>query len=207
MEPIPIVVVLESDLDLCAAIEKLVSDAGLQVVTCRSASEFFAALRADQPGCIVANTHMPGLSGIELHERLVAVGIQTPVIIISAHGDVPAAVRAMRSGAVDFIQKPFVPQVLLDRIREAIARDARIREDQRLKAAIRRRIECLTPREKQVLQLIVSGKANKEVAATLRVSAKTVEVHRAHVMKKLEAETVAELVRMAIISESDRTTT
>ena len=159
----------------------------------------------DVPGagaaCIVAaaalDGRMPGLSGLALQEQLAAQGIMLPVIIITGHGEVPMAVRAMKGGAIDFIEKPFSDQLLLDRAREAIAQDAQNRVEQAHRAEAAARLALLTPREREVMEMVVSGKANKQVGASLGISQKTVEAHRAQVMRKTRADSLAKLVQLA----------
>jgi FixJ family two-component response regulator len=147
---------------------------------------------------------MPGMSGLELQQRLVDLGYSLPVILLSGYSDVSVAVRAMKAGAVSFLEKPFNDHFLLDTIREAIERDAQYRRDLALAAEIQARIDRLTPREHQVMDLLVDGNVSKEVAAKLRLSPKTVEVHRAHVMKKLEAKTIADLIRFALLARANK---
>jgi len=151
----------------------------------------------------VLDIRMPGTSGLDLHEKLVAQEIGLPVIIITGHGDVPSAVQAMKRGAVDFIEKPFDDQVLLDRIGQAIARDAASRENEARRACIAARLASLTPREHEVLDLVVAGYANKQIAAHLFLSPKTIEIHRANVMKKMRVDSLAKLVQTVEQSRTD----
>lgn len=193
-----IVFVVDDDAAVCDSLRFLIESVGLQVRTFSSADEFLAAYTPDQPGCLVLDIRMPGMSGLELQEQLAKRGYTLPVIIITAHGDVPSAVRAMHAGAVDFMSKPFNDQSLLDRVHQALAKDARTRRDEAVRAAIAAKVALLTPREREVMDLVVSGMSNKGIAAQLQLSAKTVETHRARVMEKMEAGSVAELVRMVL---------
>ena len=168
-------------------------------ITCQafaSAQEFLAAYDAAQPGCLVLDVRMPGMSGLEMQQELNLRGATLPVIFITGHGDIPMAVEAMQLGAFDFLQKPFRDQELLDRVQRALARDMDNRARLRHTDRIRERLATLSPREREVLDLVTQGKANKMVAGDLGVSQRTVEIHRAHVMQKMEAGSLAELVRM-----------
>ncbi|MCB1878394.1 MAG: response regulator transcription factor [Chromatiales bacterium] len=178
----------------------LIESVGLSVETYNSAQEFLNAYTPDRSGCIVLDVRMPGMSGLELQEHLNSRRIMIPVIIVTGHGDIPMAVAAMKAGAVEFIEKPFNDQRLLDCVQEALQRDNRIRNDQVEKAAIDQRLDNLTPREREVMEMVVAGKANKVIAALLDVSAKTVEAHRAKVMEKMGVTSLAELVRLALIA-------
>ncbi len=192
------VFVVDDDAAVCDSLRFLIESVGLQVRTFSSADEFLAAYTPDQPGCLVLDLRMPGMSGLELQEQLARQKCALPVIIITAHGDVPTAVRAMHAGAVDFMSKPFSDQHLLDRIHQALTKDAQARRDEAVRAGIAARVALLTPREREVMDLVVSGMPNKGIAAQLELSAKTVETHRARVMDKMQARSVAELVHMAL---------
>jgi FixJ family two-component response regulator len=169
---------------------------GLPAVTYGSAQEFLASYNAAMAGCVVLDIRMPGMSGLELQEALNERGAVIPVIFVTGHGDVPMAVEAMRHGAFDFLQKPFRDQDLIDRVQQALARNRETRDELKEHARIRARIATLTPREKEVLDLLTTGKANKTMAQDLGLSQRTVEIHRAHVMEKMGARSVAQLVRM-----------
>jgi len=193
----PIVYVLDDDTAVLHALERLVKSAGFDVRTFPSAFEFLAAPRPNRPSCLVVDVRMPGLSGLDLQESLATSGWSSPLIFITGHGTVPLSVRAMRAGAVDFLQKPFEDDEILDSIREAIERemdawDARLRRSE-----IEKQIETLTPREHEVFALVVSGLPNKRIAGQLGTSEKTIKVHRARVMEKMGAGSLAALVRMA----------
>lgn len=182
------------------SLSMLMRSVGLAVETYASAMEFLDRFDADRPGCLVLDVRMPGMSGIELQEQLVARQATLPIIFITGHGDVPMAVRALRAGAVDFIQKPFSDQALLDRIHQALARHVRDREEASRKRTIRERIARLTPRENEVMRMVADGKANKVIALDLGVSERTVEIHRARVMEKMQASSLPDLVRMVVES-------
>lgn len=166
------------------------------------ASEFLEAYRPEQPGCLILDVRMPGMSGLELQQQLNVRGATIPVIFITGHGDVPMAVEAMQQGAFDFLQKPFRDQDLIDRVQRALERDARSRATLAEHAKIRQRLRSMTPREREVMRLMTSGKPNKIMAADLGVSQRTVEIHRARVMEKSGAGSLAQLVRMMLDLES-----
>ncbi len=194
----PTVFVVDDDHAVRQSLELLIRSVGLRAETYASAQEFLDALDPARPGCLVLDIRMPGMSGLELQRYLRERNIGLPIIMVTGHGDVPVAVRALKNGAVDFIEKPFSKQLLLERIRDSLDQDGRLRQEQARQAGIQNRLKSLTPRERSVMELVVSGKSNKEVAAELGVSKKTVEVHRAHIMQKMEAESLAELVEQAV---------
>jgi len=163
-----------------------------------SAADFLSEFDPEAPGCIVLDLRMPGMSGMELQSRLRAMGSTLPIVFVTAHGDVPTAVQAVKAGAVDFIQKPFQDQKLLDMIHEALARDTKSRSDRKEVAAIEGRMASLTPREREVMVLVTLGKRNKTIARELGISQRTVEVHRARVMEKMRVRSVSELVQMVL---------
>jgi FixJ family two-component response regulator len=195
----PVVFVVDDDPALLRLIRKLLEATGRRVETFTSATEFLEACRSHQAGCLVLDVRMPGMSGLVLQERLARDEISLPILIVTGYGDVPVAVQAMRQGAFDFIEKPFSGQILIDRIEAALVEDQRRRQTRTTLEEVRRRRATLTPRERQVMDLVVDGKPNKIVGADLHLSPKTVEVHRANVMKKMEAGSLAELVRMALL--------
>jgi len=176
--------------------ELLLKSAGFSTEVAASAQEFLSTYDAAQPGCLLLDVHMPGMTGLEMQHQLNVRGAAIPVIFITGHGDIPMAVEAMQHGAFDFLQKPFRDQELLDRVQRALARDTEYRARLRQTERIRERLASLSPREREVLDLVTQGKANKMVAGDLGVSQRTVEIHRAHVMQKMEAGSLAELVRM-----------
>jgi FixJ family two-component response regulator len=196
----PVVCVVDDDEAVRDSLSMLMRSVGLAVETYSSALEFLDRFDADRTGCLVLDVRMPGMSGIELQEQLAAKQAMLPIIFITGHGDVPMAVRALRAGAVDFIQKPFSDQALLDRIHQALAQYARDREEAVRKNTIRERIAKLTPREKEVMLMVADGKANKVIAIDLGVSERTVEIHRARVMEKMEASTLPDLVKLVVES-------
>ncbi len=193
--------IVDDDREVRQAVALLMESVGLPVETYASADEFLDRFDPDRPGCLVLDVRMPGMSGLELQARLAAEAMHPPVIIITGHGDVPMAVRAVRAGAVDFIEKPFNDQALLDSVHRALELDARQRGQARELAEIRRRLDALTPRERQVLELVVRGLRNKMIAAELGVSQSTVEAHRARVMEKTGARTLSDLMRMVLSLE------
>lgn len=195
-ETAPTVYVVDDDEAVRSSLKLLLKSAGVASEAFGSAQEFLAGYEASQPGCLVLDVRMPGMSGLELQHELNVRGAALPVIFITGHGDIPMAVEAMQHGAFDFLQKPFRDQELLDRVQRALARDAENRARLRHTDGIRARLATLSPREREVLDLVTQGKANKMVAGDLGVSQRTVEIHRAHVMQKMEAGSLAELVRM-----------
>lgn len=192
----PKVFVVDNDSSMCESLAWLLESAGLTAETFSTAEGFLAAYAADQPGCLVLDVRLPGMSGVVLQEELERVGITLPVIIITGFADVDTAVRVLKRGAIDFIEKPIDDNVLLERIREAIAFDAQQRHARVARDRLVARFSCLTPRERAVFEQVVHGKPNKVVAIEFGISEKTVEAHRARVMQKLGATSLAELVRM-----------
>jgi FixJ family two-component response regulator len=195
------VFVVDDDDAVRTALRLLIKSVGLPVETFASAQEFLNTFDGDRAGCLVLDIRMPGMSGLELQQHLNALHAITPIVFITGHGDVPMAVEAMQHGAVDFIQKPFRDQDLIDRINQALDRDRANRNGLKQRDAILERIATLTPREREVLTLVTTGKANKVIAGDLDVSQRTVEIHRARVMEKMQASSLAHLVRMVIESE------
>ena len=192
------VFVVDDDEAVRASLKLLLKTLGLPAQTYASAQEFLATFDERRGGCLVLDIRMPGMSGLELQEELNTRGAMLPIIFITGHGDVPMAVEAMQRGAMDFLQKPFRDQDLLDRISEALAKDRAGRELLGNRERIRARVAALTPREREVMALVTQGKPNKVIAADLDLSQRTVEIHRAHVMEKMGANSLAHLVRMAI---------
>ncbi|HUQ11397.1 MAG TPA: response regulator [Steroidobacteraceae bacterium] len=190
------VFVVDDDDAVRNSLKLLLKSAGLHAEVFGSAPEFMSKYDAAQPGVLVLDVRMPGMSGLELQHELNLRGAAIPVIFITGHGDIPMAVEAMQHGAFDFLQKPFRDQDLLDRVQRALTRDTEYRAKLRHTDRIRERLASLSPREREVLELVTQGKANKMVAGDLGVSQRTVEIHRAHVMQKMEAGSLAELVRM-----------
>jgi FixJ family two-component response regulator len=190
------VYVLDDDQSVRTALSRLMESVGLQVRAFASAADFLAFDRADHPSCLVLDIRLPDLSGLQLQHELSRQGITTPIIFITAHGDVPLTVRAMKAGALDFLLKPFHDQDLLDAIYRALAADQTAMLKQAEQADIERRQRRLTHREREVLRLVVDGLPNKNIAAQLGISEKTVKVHRGHLMRKMEAHSLPELVRL-----------
>ena len=193
----PIVFVIDDDRMIRDGLQSLIRSVGLRVETFASAQEFLGAKRPDTPACLVLDVRMPGLSGLDLQLKLRDDGIPIPVIFITGHGDIPMSVRAMKEGAHEFLTKPVRGQDLLDAVQKALASDRALRQERLEANEIRSRFESLTPREKEVLDLVVEGLLNKQIADQLGMSELTVKTHRAHVMEKTHADSLAHLVRMA----------
>ena len=192
-----IVYVIDDDPSVRDAIKSLIRSVGMRVETFGSAQEFMAGSRPDAPACLVLDVRMPGLSGLDLQRELSDAGIRIPIIFITGHGDIPMSVRAMKAGAIEFLTKPFRDQDLLDAISEAIERDRAMRQQEAGVADLRSRFERLTLREREVMELVVAGLLNKQIAIRLGISEITVKLHRHQVMEKMQADSLAELVRMS----------
>jgi FixJ family two-component response regulator len=197
-----IVFVVDDDAAVLDSLRLLLGSAGLATAGFTSAHEFLGQYNPCQPGCLVLDVRMPGMSGLELQQSLNLRGATIPVIFITGHGDVPMAVEAMQHGAFDFLQKPFREHLLIERIQCALEQDRASRDELTQLERIRRRLESLTPREREVLDLVTAGKPNKIMAVELHVSQRTVELHRARVMEKMGATSLAQLVRMVMDLES-----
>lgn len=198
------VYVVDDDPAMRSSLRWLIESVGLVVCTCASAQEFLNTYDPSQPGCLVLDVRMPGMSGFDLQQVLLQRQITIPIVIITGYAEVPLAVRAMKAGAFDFIEKPFSDQTLLDRIRAAVAQDEETRRRATVRAELEARLRLLTARERQVLLRVVAGKSNKQIAAELNLSPKTVEVHRAHVMEKLKVASLADLIRVwMIVTENE----
>ena len=192
-----VVFVIDDDPSMRAALEDLISSVGLQARLFASPQEFLQGPRSDGPGCLVLDVRLPGMSGLTFQKELERAGVTLPVIFITGHGDIPMSVRAMKAGAVEFLTKPFHDQEMLDAIHAAIERDRQRRRQALLMAELRERYVTLTERERQIMTLVVIGRANKQIAAELNLSEMTVKVHRGQAMRKMQAESLPELVRMA----------
>jgi FixJ family two-component response regulator len=199
-EPEAIVFVVDDDRAMRDSLRWLLESIGLTVRTYATAAEFLREHQPSQPGCLVLDVRMPGMSGLDLQAELVQRGAELPTIVVTGHAEVAMAVRAVKAGAIDFIEKPFSDQLLLDRVRQALEIDRQSREVRARREEARRRLASLSAREREVLELVATGKANKEVAAALGLATKTVEVHRAHVMSKMAVDSLAELIRVAILA-------
>ena len=193
----PIVFVIDDDPSVRRAIRRLIGSVGLQVELFGSAREFLHSRRPDAPSCLVLDIRLPGISGLDFQCELAAANIHIPIIFITAHGDIPMTVRAMKAGAVEFLTKPFHDQDLLDAIHVALERDRAKRKQEAGIATLLQRWESLTPREREVLPLVVSGLLNKQIAAEIGTSETTVKVHRGQLMRKMGADSLAALVRLA----------
>jgi len=193
----PIVFVVDDDLAVRRSTERLIRSIGLEVQTFASAREFLRNPRPERPACLVLDVRMPGLSGMDLQRDLSKSGIHIPIIFITGHGDIPMSVRAMKAGAVEFLTKPFGSRGLLDAVRAAIERDRLAQKEQSETGEWRERYEQPTPREREVMVRVASGLLNKQVASELATTERTIKFHRAHIMQKMRAESLPDLVRMA----------
>jgi FixJ family two-component response regulator len=191
------VFVVDDDGSVRDALKSLFGSVGLQAQTFASAPEFLQAKLPDTPSCLVLDVRLPGLSGLDFQAELAKANIHVPIVFITGHGDIPMTVRAMKAGAVEFLTKPFRDQDLLDAVQLGLDRDRARRNSDKAVSAIRARFDSLTPREQQVIALVTSGLMNKQIAAEIGVTEVTVKVHRGHVMRKMGAKSLADLVRMA----------
>jgi len=199
----PIVYIVDDDDGMRRALTVLITTVGYPVTAFARPSEFLAKYDPHQPGCLVLDIRMPEMSGLDVQQQLNRSGSVVPVILITGHGDIPMAVQAMKDGAFDFLQKPFRDQDLLDRINAAIKQDGQNRESIDRLAELKQRTASLTPREREVMEYVVDGRANKVIAIDLGLSERTVEVHRANVMEKMGARSVAHLVKMQLMLGGD----
>jgi len=197
IESEPFVFVVDDDLSVRRSTERLIRAAGLKVQTFTSAEEFLKNARFEGPACLVLDVRMPGFSGMDLQSELTQSGIHIPIIFITGHGDIPMSVRAMKAGAVEFLTKPFRSRSLLEAVRAAIETDRSAHKARSETGELRQRYEQLTPREREVMALVVAGQLNKQVAGELSTTERTIKFHRAHIMQKMGVESLADLVRMA----------
>jgi FixJ family two-component response regulator len=193
----PVVFVVDDDVSAREGIEDLLQSVGLRVMTFSSPQAFLACDRPDVPGCLVLDVRLPNTSGLEFQNALTKAGIYLPVIFVTGHGDIPMSVTAMKSGAIDFLTKPFREQSLIDAINAGIEKDRQRRQELRVVSELRQRFEHLTPRERDVFALVISGRPNKQLAVELGLSEMTVKVHRSQISKKMRAASIVELVRIA----------
>ena len=192
-----IIAIVDDDPSVREGLQSLIRSVGWAVETFASAQEFLERPRAEAPSCLVLDLQLPGLSGLDLQKRMAEVGLEIPIVFLTGHGDIPASVQAMKAGAVEFLTKPFDEQDLFRAMQEAIERDRHSRQQHAKMHELQRRYESLTAREQEVMQHVISGLLNKQIAAELKISEFTVKIHRGHVMRKMRADSVADLVRMA----------
>ena len=193
----PTVFIIDDDAAVRASIQDLLESSGLRSESFETAERFLRSKRSDGPSCLVLDVRLPGINGLDFQRRLADAGFRIPIIFITGHGDIPMTVKAMKSGAIEFLTKPFQAHDLLDAIHQALVRDQATRQEQAELAELRKRYETLTAREREVMGLVVSGLLNKQIAAELGNSEVTVKIHRGRVMKKMKAGSLAELVKLA----------
>ncbi len=192
-----VIAVVDDDPSVRRGLERLIRSVGWKAETFASAQDFLARSPAKTPSCLVLDLRLPGLSGLDLQKRMAEAGLETPIVFLTGHGDIPASVKAMKAGAVEFLTKPVDDEDLLRAIQEAIERDRRTRQQQADMRDLRDRYESLTAREQQVMQQVISGLLNKQIAAELEITEDTVKFHRGHMMRKMQADSLPDLVRMA----------
>jgi FixJ family two-component response regulator len=195
--PEAVIAIVDDDPSVRRSLQRLIRSAGWKAEPFASAQEFLERCRTDAPSCVVLDLQLPGLNGLQLQKRLAEAGLEIPIIFLTGHGNIPASVQAMKAGAVEFLTKPIDEPDLFRAIQEAIERDRRIRQQQAETRELRERYESLTEREQEVMQQVTSGKLNKQIAAELNITEDTVKFHRGHIMRKMRADSLADLVRMA----------
>jgi len=196
-EPEAVIAIVDDDPSVRRGLQRLIRSAGWKAETFASAQEFLARSRAESPNCVLLDLQLPGLSGLDIQKRMAEVGLEIPIVFLTGHGNIPASVQAMKAGAVQFLTKPADEQELLQAIEEAVERDRRMRQQHVELSELRGRYESLTPREQEVMQQVISGMLNKQIAAELNITEDTVKFHRGHIMRKMRADSFADLVRMA----------
>ena len=194
---LPLIAIVDDDPSVREGLSSLIRSTGLRVETFASAQEFLTLPETEAPSCLVLDLQLPGLSGLDLQKRMAETGLEIPIVFLTGHGDIPASVQAMKAGAVEFLTKPFDDEQLLQAIQEAVQRDRRSRQQHAEMRELRKRYESLTAREQEVMQQVVSGLLNKQIAAELNITEFTVKIHRGRVMRKMHADSLADLVRMA----------
>ena len=192
-----VIAVVDDDDSVRQGLERLIRSLGWHAETFASAQEFMARRWADPPSCLVLDLQLPGLSGLDLQKQMAEIGLNTPIVFLTGHGNIPSSVQAMKAGAIEFLTKPFDEQDLLRAIQEAIERDRHTREEHAETRDLRRRYALLTAREQEVMVQVISGRLNKQIAAEMSITEDTVKFHRGHIMRKMEADSLADLVRMA----------
>jgi FixJ family two-component response regulator len=196
-KPEAVIAIVDDDLAVRRGLQRLIRSLGWKPETFASAQEFLTMCRAESPNCILLDLQLPGLSGLDLQKQMADVGLEIPIVFLTGHGNIPASVQAMKAGAVQFLTKPVDEQELLRAIEEAVERDWRIRQERVQMSELRDRYKSLTAREREVMQQVISGLLNKQIAAELHITEDTVKFHRGHIMRKMRADSLADLVRMA----------